>query len=294
MKKGLFALTAILFFLNSCNKSSSGSNNNSGNNNNNNNNGSDSSGTGPKNANTIAFYTGLEGQSPINIVSAQAVDYQDVSNSNLAVAPFSAYVVDEPIHYLADSNNIPDSADHFEYRLFVGADTIPNPSNYVILENTNYYFQYFFFYHPGLHQIDGQGGVMELVMSFNSTAVFPRFVYLSVMIQLGASNPIFQQILDQSPKDTLSAPGSLVQFNLKSLFPSDPWNYFTYSGSVAEPALGKFAVTPYYGPVAWFVYASPITISQQQFNQYTAIYTSPHTRAVQPLAGRTVYRNTSH
>ena len=271
MKYLLVAIIALSFSFTSCTKSSSNSNNNNN--------------TGQQNVATNSFYQSTTGQSPINFVTAQAISYK-FNNVVTHYAPFNGTVEYNVTHFVADPNNSQDPTDHYKYALRVLTSDM---SNYITVNDTNYYLKNFHFVYPSCHEIDGNSGAMEVILTHISAS--GNATNIGILIQNGAANPAIQSVFDASPLSAANPNGAINQFNPATLLPANFSSYFTYSGSYIFPT-ALYPVIPYYTPVIWIVPVSPITISTQQFTQYTGIYISPNNRVIQPIGGRTVYLHT--
>ena len=142
----------------------------------------------------------------------------------------------------------------------------------------------FHFHDPSEDQVYGKGYSME--EHFVNYSASGAVTVLSVFLQLGKYNPTLQRILDAVSADFPSAgaattPSTPIRF--AGLLPSSMMGWF-YQGSLTSPPLSQ--------PINWFVFATPMTLSFPQLQQYEQVAKAsgflPNARPIQPLDGRQV------
>jgi carbonic anhydrase len=142
----------------------------------------------------------------------------------------------------------------------------------------------FHFHDPSEDQVYGKGYSME--EHFVNTSASGAVTVLSVFLQLGKYNRALQPILDAVSSDlpsagTATTPSTPIRFT--GLLPSSMQGWF-YEGSLTSPPLSQ--------PINWFVFATPITLSFRQLQQYEQVAKAsgflPNARPIQPLNGRQV------
>ncbi|MCW3109232.1 MAG: hypothetical protein JWQ09_3738 [Segetibacter sp.] len=235
-----------------------------------------------------SFYENDKGQTPIDIITSQAIPYRSSSAFLFHYLPFDGSVTYNKTSYEADANNTEHPAAHDEYNLKVSVPA-GNTDNYVVINGSNYYLSQFHFHWASEHKIDGKQSAMEVHLVHRSNS--GQFAVIGVLIDEGSANSVLQSIFDASPTAT-GVTNTLIHFDPLTLLPADQQQYFTYSGSLTTPG-GGLTVIPYLEGLKWFVFKSPLTISTAQFNQYKAIYHEPNARQVQPLGNRKVYQHTT-
>ena len=151
----------------------------------------------------------------------------------------------------------------------------------IVSDGETYNLAQFHFHAPSEHTIDGESYPMELHFVHRSEAGVIAVVGL--MIEVGDADnaglaPVFDNMPPEASQDGTAAAIAGQTISAASLLPADQ-HYFTYSGSLTTPPCSE--------GVKWHVITTPITISQAQFDAYTALY--PMTaRPLQPINDRTV------
>jgi carbonic anhydrase len=102
---------------------------------------------------------------------------------------------------------------------------------------------------------------------------------VSVIVIQGHKNPVFQDILDNMPKQKgVVGEKSDVLFDPSKILP-DRLTHYHYTGSLTTP--------PCTEGVQWFVLNTPVEVSKGQILQFRSAY-SRNNRPLQPLNGRKV------
>jgi carbonic anhydrase len=102
---------------------------------------------------------------------------------------------------------------------------------------------------------------------------------VSIIVIQGHKNPVFQDVLDNMPKQKgVVGEKSDVLFDASKILP-DRFTHYHYSGSLTTP--------PCTEGVQWFVLNTPVEVSKGQILQFRSAY-SRNNRPLQPLNGRKV------
>ncbi len=131
---------------------------------------------------------------------------------------------------------------------------------------------------PSEHLIDGRRFSAEMHLVHENDE--DELAVVAVLLELGNTNPVIEGLLASadSAKDPYEVHPSLHSC---FLIPSNR-GHFRYVGSTTTP--------PCLEPVAWFVMAETVTVSEDQVIALQAASHGPNNRAVQPINGRTVRR----
>lgn len=113
-----------------------------------------------------------------------------------------------------------------------------------------------------------------------------RITVVGVFLTIGSANPEIQKILDNTP----NTPGvkthneTEIPFNPKALLPKQAGKsrFFTYSGSLTTP--------PCTEGVNWYLFETPITLSQDQLTGLKDFY-DENARLLQSQEGRIIATN---
>ncbi len=137
----------------------------------------------------------------------------------------------------------------------------------------------FHFHAPSEHSVDGRHYPME--MHFVYQGLDGTLAVTGVFIEEGAENPVIEPIWAQLAQ----APGSQATITLPPRFeaeitPLETVGLFHYRGSLTTPPCSE--------AVDWYVLRTPIQLSQEQIDDFTAVY-DHNNRPVQPLNGRPLY-----
>ncbi|KRM12995.1 carbonic anhydrase family protein [Paucilactobacillus suebicus] len=151
-----------------------------------------------------------------------------------------------------------------------------NGSGFVVIENHLYQFQQLHFHSPSEHQIDGHKASMEWHFVFQDQ--IGQLVVVARMAELGDSNPDFDKMLA-----TFQA-GQTTNFDesieIQKLLPTQG-PIFRYLGSLTTPPLTE--------GVRWYVDQTPLSVSQNQLDQYNGLFEQKNTRNLQELNDRNVW-----
>jgi carbonic anhydrase len=192
---------------------------------------------------------------------------------NIAVPPINLS------RYL--SLNLPNAVADVENHGHDIAAVFSGSSQTINLGGTTFSLVQLHFHDPSDNQVDGNGYSMEEHIVFRSAT--GALAVVAVFLQLGASNPSLQPILDAAPTTPSESMSNPAPIDFSGLLPSSLQGWF-YVGSLTAPPLSQ--------PVNFLVLSTPITLSFAQLQQYEAIASAsgflPSARPVQPLDGRQV------
>jgi carbonic anhydrase len=149
---------------------------------------------------------------------------------------------------------------------------------HITIRGLRYDLKQFHFHRESEHAIGGRKGALEV--HFVHVAESGAIAVIGVLLEVGAANAALEPIWPAVPTIP-TALSSAARFNPSTLLPPSSTPYFTYSGSLTT--------SPFTTDLTWIVYKQPIRLSAAQLRRYAAAYPHPNARALQPLAGRTVF-----
>ncbi len=159
--------------------------------------------------------------------------------------------------------------------------TSPYPDS-ITAGGTQYNLSQFHYHAPSETTVNGRRYPLE--EHFVALSASGAESVVAVFFRVGARNAALQPILDAA-STSLTAPNSTtrapVTIDFAGLLPKNPSGWF-YRGSLTTPPLSQ--------AVNWFVYRTPVTLSQAQLGQYEAVASGagflPNARPTQALDGR--------
>lgn len=147
----------------------------------------------------------------------------------------------------------------------------------IALDGTTYVLDQFHFHAPSEHTLNGRTHAMEMHIVHQSAD--GRAAVVAVFIDAGASNPAFDAITADLPKQKGQDVALEGEIDAADLLPAGKSTVYRYTGSLTTP--------PCTEGVTFTVYDKPISLSKEQIGAFTAIY-DHNARPVQPLNGRDV------
>ena len=147
----------------------------------------------------------------------------------------------------------------------------------IALDGTTYVLDQFHFHAPSEHTLNGRTHAMEMHIVHQSAD--GRAAVVAVFIDAGASNPAFDAITADLPKQKGQDVALEGEIDAADLLPAGKSTVYRYTGSLTTP--------PCTEGVTFTVYDRPISLSKEQIGAFTAIY-DHNARPVQPLNGRDV------
>jgi carbonic anhydrase len=192
-------------------------------------------------------------QSPINIVNPTKMDL---------VNPKFSYIKSE--------------AGIFNNGHSVEAEPLGTNKSTVTISNTVYNFAQLHFHAPSEHQITGLHYPAEV--HFVNKSNSGKLAVVGVFVKAGSENKAWKKITDSLTIATSDPEATKVEIDWAKLLPVNKAT-IRYDGSLTTPGCSE--------GVKWNVFTSPITMSQNQINQFLEAY-SGNNRPVQPLNNRPV------
>lgn len=151
--------------------------------------------------------------------------------------------------------------------------------NSMIINNKEYKLTGIHFHSPSEHQLNGQYFDMEAHLFHESEK--GELAVIGLFIESGQENEVLAEIWDKMPVDGKKAVQVLNNpINLQQLLPEDK-SVYQYVGSLTTP--------PCTEGVNWFVLESPITMSNEQINQFSSIFLQ-NNRPIQNINNRDVFK----
>ncbi len=211
--------------------------------------------------------TNIQGQTPISIATSATVKI----NTQDPIINYNSIVLS--------------SVEHTDENLKVNLSTEDKANNYITIKGLKYELQQFHFHRHSEHNVNGEYGTMEI--HFVNKSSTGAYAVLGILVKMGAVNNGLQTLISASPS-TVGIDSLPIDFNLKSIMPTDLGKYYSYSGSLTTPNLDS---TPNQGPLTWVVFKNPVEMASSQLTNYSLKYVDENFREIQPLNGRTIYEN---
>lgn len=157
----------------------------------------------------------------------------------------------------------------------------PLPGSYVVIAGTRYNLVDFTFHHPSEHAINGELSDMEV--DFLTRSEDGKMAELAVLLTENSDfpNATVAMLWQHLPVKAGESKKDDDMVNPGGLFPSDA-GYWTYTGSLPAP--------PCTEGVQWYVFQSPLNISQHQLSTFINLYRI-NTRPLQEMHGRRITGN---
>lgn len=193
-------------------------------------------------------------QSPINIDHALAAH----------VAPLKLNYTEGPATLLNNGHTIQASFNH-------------NNTNTFTLNDTTWTLEQFHFHAPSENTINGKHYPMEMHLVHSSKD--GDVAVVAVMFEIGKKNEGLAELWKKLPTSVDKSNALTHHINMDSLVPEDT-TYWRFSGSLTTP--------PCTEGVTWLVMKHPLTLSEQQLQQFKSVMHHDNNRPIQPLHGRVV------
>ena len=150
------------------------------------------------------------------------------------------------------------------------------PGSTVNINGEEYALLQFHFHTPSEHTIEGKASAMELHLVHRNAA--GQLAVVGIMMKEGVANPLIDQIWKNIPSTGKTNAVSNVTINAANLLPKAN-AYFSYAGSLTTPPCSE--------SVKWNVLVEPMTVSEEQINEFEKIY-QVDARPVKPTNGRII------
>ncbi len=146
--------------------------------------------------------------------------------------------------------------------------------NGIVLDGTRYELAQFHFHHRSEHTMDGAGFPME--MHLVHVGVGGALAVVGVLLEEGGVNEALAPVWRRLPEE--SGPAAVVEgtVDAAALLPERRTTW-RYAGSLTTP--------PCTEGVSWLVMTEPATVSEEQIEAFSAIFSGNY-RPVQPRNGR--------
>ena len=158
----------------------------------------------------------------------------------------------------------------------VEAEPLGEIKSSVTIDGTVYNFAQFHFHAPSEHEINGVHYPVEV--HFVNKSDSGLLAVVGVFIKAGAENEEWKTFTDKINSATSDPEATTVELDWSKLLPKTRTT-LRYDGSLTTPGCTE--------GVKWNVMTSPITLSQEQINQFLEAF-SGNNRPVQPLNNRVV------
>lgn len=215
--------------------------------------------TGPEHWVEIEKQSDCDGnrQSPINIIDVNVMDDDSL--------------IPIDIHYSANVkiHEITNNGHSIQYNFEKG--------DFIILNNDQYELKQIHFHEPSEHTINGIRYPLEMHLVHASKD--NKIAVSAIMAKEGANSEPFTFLEKYLPINNGDTKLIDTDFDLNKNLPEDK-GYYTYSGSLTTP--------PCTQNVTWFVYKTPITISEDQVKQLQKLMPINNYRNEQPINRRVV------
>lgn len=163
----------------------------------------------------------------------------------------------------------------------VEAEPLGTEKSTVTIGSTVYNFAQFHFHAPSEHEISGMHYPVEI--HFVNKSDSGKLAVIGVFVKAGAANANWKSFTDKLTTATADPEATKVELDWNKLLPINRTTV-RYDGSLTTPGCSE--------GVKWNVMTRPITMSQEQINQFLEAY-SGNNRPVQPLHGRLVQIDTT-
>ncbi|MGH1399472.1 MAG: carbonic anhydrase, partial [Alphaproteobacteria bacterium] len=142
--------------------------------------------------------------------------------------------------------------------------------------DADYRLHHVSFHTPSEHYIDGAPYPMEA--QFEHVSDTGGLAIVSVMLKIGAHNPVVEGIWQNVPKAGMQKVVEGVVVNPADLLP-EALGYYAYEGSLSVPPCSE--------GVKRYVMKTPIELSEKQLRAFQSVF-AVNARPVQPINGREV------
>ena len=148
--------------------------------------------------------------------------------------------------------------------------------DFIIYNGIRYDLLQFHFHSPSEHTIDGEAAAMELHLVHADRNSGSLAVVGVLLIEGDSANEAYASTLEAMPADVGEPEAVAEPIDLNALLP-ETRGYYTYQGSLTTPPCSEI--------VRWLLLDTPVALSREQIESYTALYDG-NARPVQPLGAR--------
>ena len=146
----------------------------------------------------------------------------------------------------------------------------------VKIDGQKYELLQFHFHTPSEHTVEGEAYPMEVHLVHQNRS--GEYAVIGLLLKEGQDNQLMKKIWKEIPTTGVTKTVSDISVNASSFLPANQTHY-SYRGSLTTPPCSE--------GVRWYVMKEPIEASQEQIEQFRAIY-KLNARPVQPLHGRVI------
>ncbi len=150
------------------------------------------------------------------------------------------------------------------------------PGSSISIDGEKYALLQFHFHTPSEHQIAGKAAAMEVHLVHRNPA--GKLAVVGVMMNKGKEQELIGQIWQGIPPSGKTKKIASNTINVASLLPANK-SYYAYAGSLTTPPCSE--------GVKWYVFTTPISISDRQVRQFEQIY-QVDARPIQPINNRQI------
>ena len=202
-------------------------------------------------------------QSPINIIDVNVVDDRSLKPININ------YSSNVKIHEVTNNGH------SIQYNFEKG--------DYITIDNEKYELMQIHFHEASEHTINGIRYPME--MHLVHVGKNNKIAVLAVMAKEGESSEPFTFLENYLPVKKGETKQINTNFDLNLNLPKNK-EYYTYGGSLTTP--------PCTESVSWYIFKTPITISENQVKQLQGLMPLNNYRNEQPINGRIIKQFVPH
>lgn len=195
-------------------------------------------------------------QSPINIVPTKDIELPALN-----------------LNYTTGSETIIDNGHTVQINIADGS--------VLNIDGEKYKLKQFHFHTPSENNINGKQFPLEA--HFVHATDDGKLAVVAVMFKEGAENPVLAKIWKKFPtlkeKEGTAVKCGLTSDEVKALMPTNK-DYYKFTGSLTTPPCSE--------QVKWHVYKTPLTVSKEQAEKFTALFGHPNNRPIQDTNKRVI------
>jgi carbonic anhydrase len=190
------------------------------------------------------------------------IDVNNTIDSKLAPISFK---------YQANANEVINNGHTIQVNVAAGSDMVFN--------GNTYHLKQFHFHAPSENLIDGKSYPFEAHLVHADDK--GNLAVIGVMFKIGEANKTITDIWAKMPDKADGKNPLDVAINAMSLLPKQR-SYYRFNGSLTTP--------PCTEGVTWILMKHPVTISQEQVDQFSKVMGVANNRPVQPVNARPVLK----
>lgn len=178
-----------------------------------------------------------------------------------------------------------------EFHYIAGGVTLENnghtvlvrvhPGSYIVFGGVRYDLIGYDFHHPSEESVNGRLTDMDVELHHQSADGKIAIIEARLVEDIDSPNATMALLWESLPPTAGDSRKVTAMVSAMGLLPADR-SYWTYTGSLTTP--------PCTEGVRWFVMQSPVTVSQQQYRAFTALF-GINSRPAQDTNGRRIEAN---